>query len=252
MPYGTDAFRKVVLEKYWQVATQLGLAPGNILASAGGRDALVKAYQAMLALGYGRIGDVIAHGQRAHSSAASSPSDLTDRLLSAHNDLTMKLGLHLTLKSECGWQSQLRMPFIQVGTPGVYNVTPDYSVLGVELRPIPQDNLVDIQAELLNYCRDHELELKIHVMENGIKCSPSNPYLTALKNTVRTLSGAEPKIGYKLPATSARFAPNGQGVVWGQSGIGPHSKEERHFIPSILPSYRALQGLAEQLELISA
>jgi aspartate aminotransferase len=59
MPYGTDTFRKVVLEKYWKLNPQVGLAPGNIIATAGGRDALVKAYQAMLALGHGRIGDVI-------------------------------------------------------------------------------------------------------------------------------------------------------------------------------------------------
>jgi succinyl-diaminopimelate desuccinylase len=195
--------------------------------------------------------DLIVHGQRAHSSTSASQADLTDRLITARTDLLVTLGPYLTLKSEDGWQSQLRMPFIQVGTPGMYNVTPDYGVLGVELRPIPQDNLADIQAELQQYCRDHELELKIHVMENGIICSPSNPYLTALKNTVRMLSGAEPRIGYKLPATSARFAPDGQGVVWGQSGLGPHSKEERHFIPSILPYYQALHGLSEQLELLS-
>jgi succinyl-diaminopimelate desuccinylase len=195
--------------------------------------------------------DLIVHGQRAHSSTSASQADLTDRLITARTDLLVTLGPYLTLKSEDGWQSQLRMPFIQVGTPGMYNVTPDYGELGVELRPIPQDNLADIQAELQQYCRDHELELKIHVMENGIICSPSNPYLTALKNTVRMLSGAEPRIGYKLPATSARFAPDGQGVVWGQSGLGPHSKEERHFIPSILPYYQALHGLSEQLELLS-
>ena len=28
-------------------------------------------------------------------------------------------------------------------------------------------------------------------------------------------------VGRKLPGTSARFAPGGQGVVWGQTGIGP-------------------------------
>ncbi len=193
--------------------------------------------------------DLIVHGHRAHSSTTVSQADLTDRLASARNDLMVTLGSHLTLKSDDGWQSQLRMPFIQVGTPGIYNVTPDYGVLGVELRPIPTDNLADIQNELIQYCREHELELKIHVKENGIICSPSNPYLTALKNTVRVLSGAEPRVGYKLPATSARFAPDGQGVVWGQSGLGPHSKEERHFIPSILPYYQALHGLASQPEL---
>jgi hypothetical protein len=54
-------------------------------------------------------------------------------------------------------------------------------------------------------------------------------------------------IGRKLPGTSARFAPGGQGVVWGQSGIGPHAANERHFIPSILPYYQALTAFADQL-----
>ena len=59
MPYGTDAFRKVVIERYWKLNPALGLGPGNVIATAGGRDALVKAYQAMLAFGHGRIGDVV-------------------------------------------------------------------------------------------------------------------------------------------------------------------------------------------------
>ena len=193
--------------------------------------------------------DVIARGQRAHSGIASSVADLTDRLLAARIDLMGMLGSKLTLTSQDGWQSQMRMPFIQVGTPGMYNVTPDYGLLGVELRPIPQDDLEEIQTELIRYCQSKELELQVHVMENGIACSLSNPYLTALINAVRHLSGVEPSIGRKLPGTSARFAPNGQGVVWGQSGIGPHSKDEKHFIPSILPYYRALQDLASQPEL---
>jgi len=59
MPYGCDAFRRAVLESYWQVSPQTGLAPGNVLASVGGRDALVKAYTAMLALEHGRVGDLV-------------------------------------------------------------------------------------------------------------------------------------------------------------------------------------------------
>jgi len=59
MPYGTDDFRKVVIERYWKLNPTLGLSPSNVIATAGGRDALVKAYQAMLAFGHGRIGDVI-------------------------------------------------------------------------------------------------------------------------------------------------------------------------------------------------
>jgi len=59
MPYGTDAFRKIVLEKYWKLDPSLGYGPNNVLGACGGRDALMKAYQAMLALGHGREGDVI-------------------------------------------------------------------------------------------------------------------------------------------------------------------------------------------------
>ncbi|MCJ7511664.1 MAG: pyridoxal phosphate-dependent aminotransferase [Anaerolineales bacterium] len=59
MPYGCDAFRRAVLEPYWQASPATGLGPGNVLATVGGRDALVKAYEAMLALGHGRTGDLI-------------------------------------------------------------------------------------------------------------------------------------------------------------------------------------------------
>lgn len=59
MPYGCDAFRRAVLEQYWQVSPATGLGPANVIATVGGRDALVKAYAAMLALGHGRAGDLI-------------------------------------------------------------------------------------------------------------------------------------------------------------------------------------------------
>ena len=59
MPFGCDAYRKSVLEQYWRIEPDLGLRPENIIATVGGRDGLVKAYEAMLALGYGRQGDAI-------------------------------------------------------------------------------------------------------------------------------------------------------------------------------------------------
>jgi aspartate aminotransferase len=59
MPYGTDAYRKAVIEKYWKLDPALGVGPANVLGTCGGRDALVKAYQAMLALGHGRQGDLM-------------------------------------------------------------------------------------------------------------------------------------------------------------------------------------------------
>jgi aspartate aminotransferase len=60
MPFGTETYRKTVIEKYWQLNPALGFGPANVIGTCGGRDALIKAYQAMLNLGYGREGDLIA------------------------------------------------------------------------------------------------------------------------------------------------------------------------------------------------
>ena len=59
MPFGTEAYRKAVIEQYWKLDASSGWGPANVLGTAGGRDALKKAYQAMLALGHGRQGDFI-------------------------------------------------------------------------------------------------------------------------------------------------------------------------------------------------
>src|SRR5688572_25217110 len=59
MPFGTPAYRKSVIEQYWKLDASSGWGPANVLGTAGGRDALVKAYQAMLDLGHGRQGDLI-------------------------------------------------------------------------------------------------------------------------------------------------------------------------------------------------
>ncbi len=59
MPFGTEAYRRAVIEQYWQLDSGSGWGPANVLGTAGGRDALVKAYQAMLAIGHGRQGDLI-------------------------------------------------------------------------------------------------------------------------------------------------------------------------------------------------
>jgi di/tripeptidase len=85
----------------------------------------------------------------------------------------------------------------------------------------------------------------MNVMENGVACNPENPALQALIQAVKQAGEGEPRIGKKLPGTSARFAPGGQAVVWGQSGVGPHAKNEAHFIPSIEPYYRSLMELAK-------
>ena len=191
--------------------------------------------------------DIVTTGQRGHSGVAGAHADLSEQLIGARNKLKSLAEEYLTLDSVDGWKSQIRFPFIQVGTPDVYNITADYGVLGVEIRSIPQDNLEALIADTEAYCKEHGLELRVGAMEGGIACDPDNPYLEKLIAAVGLASGEKARIGRKLPGTSARFAPGGQGVVWGQSGIGPHSSEERHYIPSIKPYYDALNAYGKLL-----
>jgi len=191
--------------------------------------------------------EIVGRGMRAHSGTAAAGSDLSARLLAARIEVEAILNKRLTLSSPDSWKSQLRFPYIQVGTPGIYNVTADLGLFGVEVRPIPQDDITTLRQELEAYCEQQGLELKLSVEENGIRCDADNPYLGSLLAAAREVSGQEPRLGRKLPATSARFAPRGQGLVWGQTGIGPHARDERHFIPSILPYYRILQAWGDRL-----
>jgi acetylornithine deacetylase/succinyl-diaminopimelate desuccinylase-like protein len=191
--------------------------------------------------------EIIARGQKGHSGVAGRGQDLTTRLLNARSEIIEMLEKLLTLTSEDGWQSQMTFPFIQIGQRAVYNIVPDLGRMGVEIRPIPQDDVAKLIGELDKYCHSSELELSISVKENGIACDPDNPYLLSLIEAVRKASKGEPRIAKKLPGTSARFAPRGQGIVWGQSGLNPHAKDERHYIPSIMPYYEALNAYAEVL-----
>jgi acetylornithine deacetylase/succinyl-diaminopimelate desuccinylase-like protein len=153
----------------------------------------------------------------------------------------------LTFSGKDGWQSQVRFPFVRVGNDNVFNITASQGILGIEIRPIPQDAVGPIVDDAKAYCEKAGLEVVIVAAEDGISCNPSNPYLNLLCEAAREAFQQEPAIGRKLPATSARFAPMGQGVVWGQTGIGPHARDERHYLPSIEPYYQALHTLGLKL-----
>jgi acetylornithine deacetylase/succinyl-diaminopimelate desuccinylase-like protein len=184
---------------------------------------------------------------KGHSGVAGT-GDLSEKLIAARSALNEIFAKHLTLKSSDGWQSQAKFRFINVGKPGVYNITAGEGILGVEIRLIPQDDVEGLKSKVESYCEANGLDLRMSVMENGVVCDPNNPALKALIEAVKQASAganAEPRIGKKLPGTSARFAPGGQAVVWGQSGLGPHAKDERHYIPSIEPYYRSLNELAK-------
>jgi succinyl-diaminopimelate desuccinylase len=190
--------------------------------------------------------ELVAHGTRGHSGLTGGP-DLTERLLSAREALRILFAKHLTLKATDGWQSQAKFAYIQVGTPGIFNITPDRGALGVEIRPVPQDDVSKMRAEIEALATELQLEFLPSAWEPGVACDPANPYLKALLAGIESLGG-DVRIGRKGAGTSARFAPGGQAVVWGQTGIGPHAAGERHFIPSIDPYYRALDAFAAELQ----
>ncbi len=195
--------------------------------------------------------ELVAKGQRSHSGLPGQSADVTSRLLRALPALDEIAGRRLTLKSTDGWHSQLRYPFLQVGERGVYNITADTGVIGVEIRPIPEDDLEGLVLDLQGLCQDYQLEIDELVCDPGISCDLDNPYLQALITAVEECSG-QVRLGKKLAGTSARFAPAGQGVIWGQSGIGPHALDERHYIPSIVPYYQALDRFADKVRDLEA
>jgi len=187
---------------------------------------------------------LVAHGERAHTGFAGVPEDLGERLIAARARLGELLGRHLTLAGAGGWQSSARFPFLSVGEAGVYNITAAEGALGLEVRPIPEDDAGALVAAVQALADELGLELRREVVEGGIACPSDNPHLRRLLAAVEHASGAPARVGRKLAGTSARFAPGGNAVVWGQSGIGPHSRHERHYIPSIEPYLAVLDTFA--------
>jgi len=190
---------------------------------------------------------VTMRGSKEHSGISGKRLDLVERFIGIKAEIEKIAEAHLTLAGENNWVSQIKFPFVQVGNPGIFNITADVSSFGIEIRSIPQDRLGKIRLELEQYCQIQGIELQVQVMEDGVACNPENPYLQQLIQAYRKVANSEPVLGNKLPGTSARFAPGGQGIVWGQSGVGPHSSSERHFIPSITPYYRMLDAFGNGL-----
>jgi aspartate/methionine/tyrosine aminotransferase len=58
-PAGMPRFRTAAAENYWQLDSETGWGPGNILFVQGGRDGLQKAYNAMVNVGTGETGSAL-------------------------------------------------------------------------------------------------------------------------------------------------------------------------------------------------
>jgi len=196
--------------------------------------------------------NIISRNQKMHSGVSNADKiaeTIADKLFSARNHISEKSKVYLSLSGVDTWRTQISFPFLRIGEEGIYNITPGEGILGVEVRPIPEDNISSFLAEIENYCSKSGLDIEIISCEAGISCDPDNYYVQKLINAVKIESNSDPVINRKLPGTSARFAPGGQGVVWGQSGVGPHAANEGHFIPSIIPYFNALTRYGSLLNL---
>lgn len=187
-----------------------------------------------------------ATGQRGHSGTGAVPDDLLDRLIELKGALGSVFSRYLTVSSQDGWESAARFPFLNLGDSGVYNITAGEGVLGLEIRPIPSDDFEGLRRGVIELCRELDIEVDIEVMEPGVACPPGNPHLERLLASVEAVSGRPAVVGRKKPGSSARFAPGGNQVVWGQTGIGPHARDERHYIPSIEPYLQVLDEFARR------
>lgn len=176
-----------------------------------------------------------ARGDCNHSGMCVVPDDLLDRLVEARAGLKRICATRLTLDSSSSWASTVRFPFLVAGEPGVYNITAGHGVLGIEVRPIPEDPHEQLVVEIEQYATAQGLELNVDLAEAGNTCPPDNPFLGPLLEAISAVAGRPAELGKKLSGCSGRFAPGGNAVVWGQTGLGPHSREERHYIPSIEP-----------------
>lgn len=58
-PFGTQLFRETAAEQYWKLDSASGWNAENIIFTQGGRDGLIKAFGAMIALGTQQIGDLL-------------------------------------------------------------------------------------------------------------------------------------------------------------------------------------------------
>ena len=191
--------------------------------------------------------EITARGACGHTGTGVGPRDLLENLIEVRTVLGSTFNRHLTLSSLDGWETAARFPYLNVGEPGVYNITAGHGVLGVEVRPIPGDDIVAMVNEVKALCRELGLEVAVEVMEAGVSCPVDNLHLAKLVAAVEEVSGRPAVMGKKKPGSSARFAPGGNQVVWGQTGIGPHSREERHYIPSIEPYMQVLDEFASRL-----
>ncbi|PJB39720.1 MAG: hypothetical protein CO108_16620 [Deltaproteobacteria bacterium CG_4_9_14_3_um_filter_63_12] len=149
------------------------------------------------------------------------------------------------------WRSTYHVSYINGGASHSFNITPEECFAGIEIRPANPGEAERYRDALIEAAEREGVDVVIPNCEHAVVTPNDDPWVARLVTALATATGEQPStlIGPgKLPGSQVRFAPMGcAALVWGQSGVGPHSAHEAHYIPSILPFYDALTALARDL-----
>lgn len=179
-------------------------------------------------------------GKSEHSAQLTNQT-VVDRIMHFRNDVQ-------DLFSESqhkNWKSTFSIPYFIAGEIENFNTTPDSAIAGLEIRPIPEDDFAAITSYLEKRARELEIELEYVNKEPGIITNSDHQIIQKLLDSISTVIGKESSdyLGPgKLHATQARFLRI-SAIIFGQCGVGPHSDNEAHYIPSIIPYYLILKKL---------
>ncbi len=141
------------------------------------------------------------------------------------------------------WKTTFAFPYFIAGEFQNFNTTPGTGLAGMEIRPIPEQDFTEVIEYIEKAANDFGLKIDYVNREPGIITSLENPYIQMLLRLLVRHFGGNPYdyLGSgKIHATQARFIKSPV-VIFGQSGIGPHSDNEAHYIPSIIPYYLVLR-----------
>ncbi len=173
-------------------------------------------------------------GKQEHSAQSVEPL-VVDRMIEVRNYL-QKLFYKSKRKT---WKTTFSIPYFFAGELANFNTTPDIVKAGLEIRPIPEDDFEKITTHLEKKLKALQIEFRYINKEPGRVTDLKHPMMQNLLNAIINLYGGKKQdyLGNGKPhATQARFLKV-PCVIFGQSGIGPHSENEAHFIPSIMPYY---------------
>ncbi|MCX7994300.1 MAG: M20/M25/M40 family metallo-hydrolase [candidate division WOR-3 bacterium] len=145
--------------------------------------------------------------------------------------------------SDKEWKTTFTIPYFIAGEVNNFNTIPTHASAGLEIRPIPEDDFGGIIQYVEKVSRKFDLKKAYFNKEPGVVTSLDDTYIKKLLQALIYTGGGNTSdyLGNgKLHATQARFIKKPV-VVFGQSGINPHSENEAHYIPSIIPYYLAMR-----------